>query len=510
MRVSALTNFVAICGGEKRIKSLSTRQVVDKYILPITASARSSYCDLVRSREASMVSPATVYISHSWGARFTDTLRAIKYHFRHAPETVIWIDIFCLNQHVFYPRALRKSIKSTQFGYDDGEYAVPGAMPTDTTEGLDGGYLSPRKHSSGQLPGTMSPGGLSVYSDGGAQGYASPRGAAMGNAEGASYKRAAGHVAGSGDPDQWNGMHNIAGGAGDWCADILKHGMDAIGSVLLVLNPSPNPEPKSGNLAKDDSLITYVTKSDIPGEGPGSPDSVTSPRSHQVAWDRSRYTNAAHALSRLWCLYEIYCTTVVRETDAQGNKSHASVLSPRVPSRSANDGTHAKQRKGRCAFDIALHYSILVDHEHNTQSGNLKSKRSPFAVDLEATCRDFEHLTKWLCCMDLAQCEASDAADAQRLLHIIKVDIGAEVFLETVRNVLESWVHTTMNAVCADSTTNGRHQNSASATKTSAVAAGLTSKQRVFVQHAMCKLYHTQGDTVRAEGAMIELGKKQL
>ena len=44
---------------------------------------------------------------------------------------------------------------------------------------------------------------------------------------------------------QWNG-HYSGGEAGDWCADILKHGMDRIGNVLLVLNPSPNPEPRTG------------------------------------------------------------------------------------------------------------------------------------------------------------------------------------------------------------------------------------------------------------------------
>jgi hypothetical protein len=531
--VSALANFVTICGGENKIKSLSTRQVVEKYILPTTGSLGRSYCELVKTREPSLISPASVYISHSWGARFMDTYRAIKYHFRHEPHTVIWMDIFCLNQRVFYPRKLRNNARTYLDTNDDGAYAVTGATAqTDPIVGADARLFSPPRRNSGPGAVAQSQGVFSVTSEDGLEGL--PQAALAMAASPQPYTRSGVPGGTVGTESQRNGMHNMSGGAGDWCADILKHGMDAIGSVVLVLNPSPIPEPKSGSIQKDDSLATHVTKSDIPGEAPGSPDTVSSPRG-KVHWDRARYTNPAHALSRLWCLYEVYCTTVVRGADSLvGGTGNASAVS--LPAISTAGAAHAAPERGsgsrphssasrhssaaasregprprrklnpnQCEFDIALHYDILVDAEHNTHSSNVKNKRSPFAVDLESTCRDFEHLTKWICCMDLTQCEASDAADAQRLLHIINVDIGAGVFIETVRNVLEDWVQASLNDVSAEApTNNGRQKNSTGRNTAYNV---LTAKQRLYVQHCVCKLYHVRGDSMRAEGSMIELGK---
>lgn len=499
-----------------------------------------------------------------------DTYRAIKYHFRHAPDTVLWMDIFCLDQRVFYPLKLRNSAKARLNGYDEDDAfatvattaaatAITGSTgpPPNSLLSPESRFFSPAvKRGTGQQPqqhayGTESPIAMSVYSDGGyeegpleptASAAASAAAAAIGAPAASSYRRSvpshnsAPTLAGGGR-QQWNGMHNMAGGAGDWCADILKHGMDAIGSVLLVINPAPNPEPMSGNIPVDDNS-TRATKSDVPGEGPGSPDTVSSPRG-RVHWDRSRYMNPINALSRLWCLYEIYCTTVVRDSDAvggilpsiasptarstaaaaamdtaahhqRGSNSRPSSSTSRQGSAPSREGTQKRRNKNQCAFDIALHYSILDDDEHNTNSSNVRNKRSPFAVDLEATCRDFEHLTKWICCMDLAQCEASDAADAQRLLHIISVDIGSGIFFETVRNVLEEWVHATLNTVSTErpaAAARGASNSSSTSTNTNTSYNTITNKQRLYVQHCVCKLYHIRGDPVRAEGAMIELGK---
>jgi hypothetical protein len=88
-------------------------------------------------------------------------------------------------------------------------------------------------------------------------------------------------------------------------------------------------------------------------------------------------------------------------------------------------------------------------------------------------------------------------------LHIINVDIGAGVFFDTVRNVLEDWVQLALSEVAMDAPMG----DSRSATNKNTAVNTTTNKQRLYVQHTMCKLFHIRGDSARAEGAMIELGR---
>ena len=557
LRVFALSNFIAICGGEKKIKNLSTRQVVEKFILPVTRSMRSSYCDLVKTRDPSVIDTATVYISHCWGARFLDTYRAIRYHFRNAPGTVIWMDIFCLDQRVFYNCKSRNNKNSLN---EEGDYASLEGQTT-TTGGSDASFFSPgngkQSHRTQSAP---SPGDYSVTDD-------------HATAVSLEYPPSSG-IKHSGqlpstpvDMSRCVNIHHPQGAAGDWCADILKHGMDNIGNVLLVLNPAPNPEAQTDSsitsaAAQRGAKLGRALSAVLEDTGSmGSPDTATSPRS-QTHWDKSRYTNANNALSRLWCLYEIYCTTVVRSrtppasttagahsTDRRDSRrptTLASMLSPREQqpsqhvhgpqhgsedrntrphstgsrpnssggrprSSSSRDGAGPDPRLGprclrprtdtQCTFDIALHYSVLGDSAEVTNTAILKNKRSPFAVDVQATCRDFENLTKWICSMELEHCQATDSSDTKRLLHIINVDIGAAVFFETVQHVLDTWVTETLSEVSADTPLDGRSKHNNTTTNT------VTNKNRLFIQYTMCKLFHIKGDEIRAEGAMIELGE---
>ena len=194
-------------------------------------------------------------------------------------------------------------------------------------------------------------------------------------------------------------------------------------------------------------------------------------------------------MSRLWCLYEVFCSTLPASGVAYNNAGKSS---------------------GKCTFDIALHYNLLDDGANGTSS-NIKSKKSPFALDLLGACKDVEHLCKWACALDLQHCTASDAADADRLLSIIHNNIGATDFIEAVRSVLHNWVQDTLNARTGDD----RSQYSSSILGASSRdgnggASALitsTSKLSLYKQHCLCRIYHIRGDTMRAEGAMIEIGK---
>ena len=513
LKVSAFINFIAVCGGEKKIRYLSTRQVVERYIFPVTNATKTSYCDLVKTRDPSVIGRASVYISHSWGGRFMDTYRAIKYHFRNQPDVYLWLDIFSLDQRVFYPLHLQQRARSIYANLSDND-----TIDTLASEGL----FAPSNRANLQSAPAY------IQQD---------QKHALSASIGSETAPAQGY-------NQWSGIYT-GGDAGDWCADILKHGMDKIGHVVLVLNSSPNAEPKIGNFADDqrplsprntDGTIPNSTTTRQLNANAGifptqNTDAEDTDESGEVRkgpkWDHSRFVNSAHALNRLWVLYEIYCTTVdrskgeapanstvngeqnglspirsppVSQANSQANSRAGSRQSSRQGARNHLAPLTTRRNKSGIVFDIALHYSILEDTVNHTTSANIKNKRSPFSIDLQATCTDLENLTKWICCMDLSLCSATDRSDAERLLSIINVDIGTSVFMNTVKDVLHTWVFDVMNE---NSTECKQLTNPANET----YFQSSTSKQRLYVQHCLCDLFHIKGDSIRAEGAMIELGE---
>ena len=119
VKVSFLTEFVeTYCGGIYKIEGWTTSNVSDKIVKPVSAASKLSFCDFLKSTdESSSVETAAVYISHgnifeilfvfffykidsilyfsvAWKYKFLDVVNAIQYHFRDAPETVIWFDLF--------------------------------------------------------------------------------------------------------------------------------------------------------------------------------------------------------------------------------------------------------------------------------------------------------------------------------------------------------------------------------------------------------------------------------
>ncbi|KAI8812253.1 hypothetical protein BJ742DRAFT_793534 [Cladochytrium replicatum] len=117
VRLTYLDEFVSSCGGRASLKSLTTLEVVARFIRPKTTRLTS----LVHSIAASpttprpVLGPATWFVSHVWNQPFLELVDAISGFFGGAvwgtfatPKTVsdstpredvvLWIDIFCLPQ----------------------------------------------------------------------------------------------------------------------------------------------------------------------------------------------------------------------------------------------------------------------------------------------------------------------------------------------------------------------------------------------------------------------------
>lgn len=103
LRLSYIANdFYAAHGGIDAFEGLTTSEVCEKFIQPMTKHTQNSLCDLLASNTHSDIGPAQVYVSHAWGCTFTDVIDALLYHFRSNPHVIIWMDIFSINQ-IFFP-----------------------------------------------------------------------------------------------------------------------------------------------------------------------------------------------------------------------------------------------------------------------------------------------------------------------------------------------------------------------------------------------------------------------
>ncbi len=97
--VQFLDEFVECCGGRDAVADLSTTDVCDHFVKPYTSASRLSLCDHLDHCGHSCVGRATVFISHAWKYRFMDVVEALKTHFESSLDTVVWFDLFSVNQH---------------------------------------------------------------------------------------------------------------------------------------------------------------------------------------------------------------------------------------------------------------------------------------------------------------------------------------------------------------------------------------------------------------------------
>ena len=93
--------FLEECGGEEAIGDWTTAQVCEQVIKSRTRDSQSSYCELMKQRgHFAYGETPTAFISHAHSYKFLDVVNALEWHLRDEPDTIVWFDIFSINQHV--------------------------------------------------------------------------------------------------------------------------------------------------------------------------------------------------------------------------------------------------------------------------------------------------------------------------------------------------------------------------------------------------------------------------
>ncbi len=80
---------------------MSTEQVCENFIKPITQEFRLPYCNYLMQSDLGTeeVRSADIFISHTWGNPFKKVIEVIESQMKDS-NLFIWMDIFCHNQHL--------------------------------------------------------------------------------------------------------------------------------------------------------------------------------------------------------------------------------------------------------------------------------------------------------------------------------------------------------------------------------------------------------------------------
>ena len=97
--LQGMREFVARCGGVIEFAGLTTTDVCNYFLLPLTSARRESYCKLLSAEGSENVGSATVFISHAWKFLFLDVLCTLENHFYDTPNVLLYFDLFSNNQH---------------------------------------------------------------------------------------------------------------------------------------------------------------------------------------------------------------------------------------------------------------------------------------------------------------------------------------------------------------------------------------------------------------------------
>jgi tetratricopeptide (TPR) repeat protein len=110
--ISQINEFVKYNGGRKGFDGKTTEDVNNEIQKPITLSKKVSYCEYLKENNASSIKKANVFISHAWKYKFLDLVDAINKHFKGETDTIVWCDVFSINQHKLNSIDIFKSIKN--------------------------------------------------------------------------------------------------------------------------------------------------------------------------------------------------------------------------------------------------------------------------------------------------------------------------------------------------------------------------------------------------------------
>jgi hypothetical protein len=100
VKVSFLQEFINACpGGRDGIQELTTSSICELFVKPFTKPYNLSLCDLLYQTKHESIDKAQVFISHAWKYKFVDIVDALQRKFSDCLDTVIWFDVFSVNQH---------------------------------------------------------------------------------------------------------------------------------------------------------------------------------------------------------------------------------------------------------------------------------------------------------------------------------------------------------------------------------------------------------------------------
>ena len=97
--LSDIAKFIESKGGRGEITGLTTTEICDKFIKPLTLKGKQSYCEYLLEN-GKKVERATVFVSHAWRYEFIQVYDSLCHHLKDEPETVIYFDLFSNNQHL--------------------------------------------------------------------------------------------------------------------------------------------------------------------------------------------------------------------------------------------------------------------------------------------------------------------------------------------------------------------------------------------------------------------------
>lgn len=99
--IAGLNLFISKCGGENALKGMTTKEVCDTHLKPMT-SGKSFVDYIIESGDGddSIIGMANTFIIHAWKYEFLLLYKAIKRHFiGEENSTFLWIDLFVRNQN---------------------------------------------------------------------------------------------------------------------------------------------------------------------------------------------------------------------------------------------------------------------------------------------------------------------------------------------------------------------------------------------------------------------------
>eukprot|EP01041_Mallomonas_annulata_P001942 gene1942-3766_t len=100
VKLRVFIEFIELCGGNDAISGLTTTDICNKFLKPLTFMRQSSYCELLTAQEHPDVGEAKVFISHAWKFTFLEVVQALSNQFGHNSDVIIWFDLFSNNQHI--------------------------------------------------------------------------------------------------------------------------------------------------------------------------------------------------------------------------------------------------------------------------------------------------------------------------------------------------------------------------------------------------------------------------